>query len=150
MSRLEGMFGRDLELSGLAPRGAASERPRRSVTRGGTLEDALPGEAGLEPWPLSMEDEDWIQSGYSIIIPDIVYLTWMQWWRCGGTEQLVLPEVEMGEGVEASLPVSTSSLLYHHHHHHNHPCLSSIPGKDGAAEFWHWDSITYVGNFLIR
>ena len=29
-------------------------------------------------------------------------------------------------------------------------CLSSIPGKDGAAEFWHWDSITYVGNFLIK
>jgi len=26
---------------------------------------------------------------------------------------------------------------------------SSIPGKEGAAEFWHWDSITYVGNFII-
>ena len=29
-------------------------------------------------------------------------------------------------------------------------CLSSIPGQGGAAEFWHWDSITYVGNFIIR
>ena len=27
---------------------------------------------------------------------------------------------------------------------------SSVPGLGGAAEFWHWDSITYVGNFIIR
>jgi len=26
---------------------------------------------------------------------------------------------------------------------------SSIPGAKGAAEFWHWDSIGFVGNFLI-
>jgi len=26
---------------------------------------------------------------------------------------------------------------------------SSVPGLGGAAEFWHWDSITYVGNFII-
>ena len=25
---------------------------------------------------------------------------------------------------------------------------SSTPGE-GAAEFWHWDSISYVGNFLL-
>ena len=25
-----------------------------------------------------------------------------------------------------------------------------MPGLGGAAEFWHWDSITYVGNFIIR
>merc|ERR1712212_278449 len=27
---------------------------------------------------------------------------------------------------------------------------SSVPGVGGAAEFWHWDSINYVGNFLIN
>jgi len=27
---------------------------------------------------------------------------------------------------------------------------SSVPGVEGAAEFWHWDSINYVGNFLIN
>jgi len=26
---------------------------------------------------------------------------------------------------------------------------SSVPGAKGAAEFWHWDSIGFVGNFLI-
>lgn len=26
---------------------------------------------------------------------------------------------------------------------------SSVPGMSGAAEFWHWDSVSYVGNFLI-
>ena len=26
----------------------------------------------------------------------------------------------------------------------------SIPGMSGAAEFWHWDSISYVGNFLLN
>jgi len=26
---------------------------------------------------------------------------------------------------------------------------SSVPGMEGAAEFWHWDSISFVGNFLI-
>jgi len=31
-----------------------------------------------------------------------------------------------------------------------HPQVNlSIPGAEGSAEFWHWDSITYVGNFLI-
>merc|ERR1719419_868485 len=27
---------------------------------------------------------------------------------------------------------------------------SSVPGAKGAAEFWHWDSVSYVGNFLIN
>jgi len=27
---------------------------------------------------------------------------------------------------------------------------SSVPGLKGSAEFWHWDSINYVGNFLIN
>ena len=27
---------------------------------------------------------------------------------------------------------------------------SSVPGMEGSAEFWHWDSINYVGNFLIN
>ena len=26
----------------------------------------------------------------------------------------------------------------------------SIPGMAGAAEFWHWDSISYVANFLLN
>ena len=26
----------------------------------------------------------------------------------------------------------------------------SVPGLGGAAEFWHWDSISYVGNFLLN
>ena len=26
----------------------------------------------------------------------------------------------------------------------------SVPGLGGAAEFWHWDSIPYVGNFLLN
>ena len=26
---------------------------------------------------------------------------------------------------------------------------SSVPGAKGAADFWHWDSIGFVGNFLI-
>ena len=26
----------------------------------------------------------------------------------------------------------------------------SIPGMTGAAEFWHWDSISYVANFLLN
>ena len=70
MSRLEaeGIFGRDLEFSGLKPMGeppaATAWADLRSVTKGGTqlapTEDALPGEAGSEPLPLSMEDEDWM------------------------------------------------------------------------------------------
>lgn len=70
VSRLDGIFGRDLEFSGLEPIGEPPAAPAtawadlRSVTRGGTqlapTEDALPGEAGSEPLPLSMEDEDWM------------------------------------------------------------------------------------------
>merc|ERR1719206_282714 len=26
----------------------------------------------------------------------------------------------------------------------------SVPGRKGAAEFWHWDSISYVANFLLN
>ena len=68
VSRLEaeGIFGRDLEFSGLKPMGeppaATAWADLRSAIRGGTqlLEDALPGEAGSEPLPLSIEDEDWM------------------------------------------------------------------------------------------
>ena len=32
----------------------------------------------------------------------------------------------------------------------SHPHInSSVPGLEGAAEFWHWDSIAYVGNVII-
>ena len=27
---------------------------------------------------------------------------------------------------------------------------SSVPGLKGSAEFWHWDSISYVANFLLN
>ena len=68
VSRLEGIFGRDLEFSGLEPIGEPPVAPAwpglSSVTGGGTQlaprEDELPGEAGSEPWPLSIEDEDWM------------------------------------------------------------------------------------------
>ena len=103
VSRLDGLVGRDLEFSGLEPIGEPPAAPAtawadlRSVTRGGTqlapTEDALPGEAGSEPLPLSMEDEDW-----------------MLWRDCpaltGTTEQVEVPEVEMGDGVEAWLPAN--------------------------------------------
>jgi len=37
--------------------------------------------------------------------------------------------------------------------HHINACSQvnfSVPGMSGAAEFWHWDSISYVCNFLLN
>ena len=97
VSRLEGIFGKDLEFSGLKPMGeppwATAWADLRSAIRGGTqlLEDALPGEAGSEPLPLSIDDEDWmLRRGW----PPVT----------GTTEQVGVPEVKVGEGVEAALP----------------------------------------------
>ena len=58
MSRLEGMFGKDLELIGDAPSGAPAALG--SVAAADDIE--LPGEAGFDP-ELSTDPDDWIVYG---------------------------------------------------------------------------------------
>ena len=58
MSRLEGIFGKDLEFNGDAPSGA----PAALGSAGAADDIELPGEAGFDP-ELSTDPEDWIVYG---------------------------------------------------------------------------------------
>ena len=58
MSRLEGIFGKDLELIGDSPRGA----PAALGSVGAAEDIELPGEAGFDP-ELSTDADDWIVYG---------------------------------------------------------------------------------------
>lgn len=59
MSRLEGIFGKDLEFSGDAPK----EDPVAALGSVGAADDIeLPGEAGFDP-ELSTDPDDWIVYG---------------------------------------------------------------------------------------
>ena len=86
MSRLEGIFGKDLEFNGDAPSGA----PAALGSAGAADDIELPGEAGFDP-ELSTDPEDWIVYGC--------------WDRVG-----VIVVCEIGDGVESSLCPRTTDV----------------------------------------
>jgi len=51
----------------------------------------------------------------------------------------------------AAVSSAAGEQLVPTHHINAAPQVNfSVPGTTGAAEFWHWDSISYVANFLLN